>query len=154
MPEALKERLPQWARTAFEWLLEPGVLVSLATASAILFVLSVAGVPWFVARLPTDYFTRHELDELGVRGAKPSGWRIAGRILTNAFGLLLFVAGVLMLVLPGQGVLTILVSLFFLDFPGKRKLERRLIGSRPVFRAINAIRRRVGRPPLERGNWV
>jgi hypothetical protein len=130
------------------------VLIALSVGSAVLFVLSAAGVPWFLARLPTDYLSRRELAELGMRSPKPSPWRIAGRVLRNLLGLLLLVAGILALVLPGQGLLTILVSLFFLDFPGKRQLMRRFLGSKPMFRAINSIRRRAGQPPLDRGSMA
>ena len=43
----------------------------------------------------------------------------------------------------------ILVGLIFLDFPGKFALERRLARQPPVFRALNWIRARAGRKPLE-----
>ena len=59
--------------------------------------------------------------------------------------------GVLMLVLPGQGVLTILIGLTLLDFPGKRRFVRRLLMRPRVFRVINRLRRRFGRPPLKPG---
>ena len=35
--------------------------------------------------------------------------------------------GILMLVLPGQGLLTILVGLMLSDYPGKFKLEKELL---------------------------
>ena len=54
-----------------------------------------------------------------------------------------------MLVTPGQGVLTILVGLLFLDFPGKFALERRLVQMKPVLAAIVWVRTKAGRPPLE-----
>jgi hypothetical protein len=53
-----------------------------------------------------------------------------------------------MLVLPGQGVLTLCVSLFLLDFPGKRRLERRILGYPPVLHALNRLRTRAGQPPF------
>ncbi len=54
-----------------------------------------------------------------------------------------------MLVLPGQGLLTILFGLILMDFPRKRQLERRLIKVQPVRAAANWIRQRYGRPPFE-----
>jgi hypothetical protein len=75
--------------------------------------------------------------------------RLAFLALKNLFGGVLVLAGVAMLVLPGQGILTILVGLMFLDFPGKFALERRLARQPPVLRAINWIRARGGRKPLE-----
>lgn len=53
-----------------------------------------------------------------------------------------------MLVTPGQGVLTILIGLSLLDLPGKRAVERRLIGNPAVLRAVNALRAKAHRPPL------
>jgi hypothetical protein len=50
--------------------------------------------------------------------------------------------------LPGQGVLTILAGLSLLSFPGKRRLQLRLLRIPAIHRAIDALRRRAGRPPL------
>lgn len=44
--------------------------------------------------------------------------------LRNVLGAILLVAGIAMLVLPGQGVPTILISLGLMNFPGKYRLER------------------------------
>jgi hypothetical protein len=35
-----------------------------------------------------------------------------------------------------------------LDFPGKRKLEARMIGQPAVLGAINSMRQKFGKPPL------
>jgi UPF0716 family protein affecting phage T7 exclusion len=70
-------------------------------------------------------------------------------VVRNVFGSLLLVVGVLMLVLPGQGLLTILIGLTLLDFPGKRRFVRRLLMRPQVLRVINAIRRRFGVAPLQ-----
>lgn len=146
------ERLPAWAQTFLHWLLTPHVLVVLSVGSVALFVLSVLGVPWFIARVPADYFTRHERNELGMMAVRQPGWWVALRVVKNLLGFVVLLAGVAMLVLPGQGLLTILASLFLLDFPGKRRLQRRIIASGPVFRTLNRLRRRAGRAPLQRGS--
>ena len=57
--------------------------------------------------------------------------------------------GIAMLVLPGQGVLTILAALVLLDFPGKRRLERRLLLRPRLLGALNSLRARAGRPPID-----
>jgi hypothetical protein len=67
------------------------------------------------------------------------------RNLTGAFFVL---AGILMLVLPGPGVIAIFMGLTLLDFPGKRTIELRIASQRHVLRAINWIRERANRPPL------
>jgi hypothetical protein len=66
----------------------------------------------------------------------------------NAVGGLLLVAGILMLVLPGQGILTILAALALLNFPGKRALELRILHRPALLKGINWLRRRAGRKPL------
>jgi hypothetical protein len=69
--------------------------------------------------------------------------------LKNVLGLVLLIAGLAMLVLPGQGVITILIGILFLDFPGKYQLERRLIQQKNIQSAIAWIRKRTGQPPLK-----
>ena len=53
-----------------------------------------------------------------------------------------------MLVLPGQGVLTILIGVMFINFPGKYRLERWVVMRDPVLKTINRLRQRAGHPPL------
>ena len=54
-----------------------------------------------------------------------------------------------MLVLPGQGVLTIVIGLLLMEFPGKTRLERWLVGRPSVLEFVNRMRTRRGRPPLQ-----
>lgn len=118
-----------------------GVAVGLSLG---LFALGVLSVPIVIARLPADYFVRANgnADAAGFKHAllKP---------LRNAFGVLLVLAGIAMLVLPGQGVLSILLGLSLVDFPGKRKLLLRIVKLRGVKRVVAAIRRRAHKPPLQ-----
>jgi hypothetical protein len=71
-------------------------------------------------------------------------------IAKNVLGIVLVIAGVLMLLVPGQGLLTIVAGLILLDFPGKFDLERRLATQRHVWRSINWLRKRFGRTALQR----
>ena len=57
-------------------------------------------------------------------------------------------AGIIMLALPGQGILTILVGLMLVDFPGKYGAERWVVGQRSVLKGINWIRTKSGKPRL------
>jgi hypothetical protein len=120
----------------------------LSAASVVMFVGSLLAVPWAVVRIPADYFVRrqHYADRWLPRHPL---LRIAAIALKNVCGVVLVLAGVAMLVLPGQGILTILVGLMCLDFPGKFALERWLVGRPPVIGAINWMRARADRPPLE-----
>lgn len=108
-------------------------------------VLGIVLVPVVVTRLPADYFTAR--DPQRSRAGGPG--RVALYWLRNLLGALLVIAGVLMLVLPGQGVLTILAGISLLDFPGKRKLQLKLLRIPQIQRAIDGIRRRAGKPPLQ-----
>lgn len=114
-------------------------LLALSVFSIVSFVGSLLVLPYLVVKMPHDYF-------VGPEPARPLLLRIA----RNVVALVLIAAGVAMLFLPGQGVLTILAGLGFASFPGKRELERKLLmRSRPALTAANAIRRRAGQPPLE-----
>jgi hypothetical protein len=131
--------LPAW----LSWLHHPMVLLAIGVASAALAVLSLLALPFLLARIPADYFhgPRH--------AAPPGGARWFGRLLKNVLGVALLLAGIAMLVLPGQGILTILAAVVCLDFPGKRRLEQRLIARPRVLKTINHLRARTGHPPLE-----
>ena len=121
-------------------------LVILFIVSAVGFVASLIAIPFILIRLPANYFEEHH----------PRSWmenhhpmlRLAGHVLKNVAGVVFFLAGVAMLFLPGQGILTILVGLSLIDFPGKRPLERKLVGLPTVLRTINKLRAKFGKPPL------
>ena len=117
--------------------------VSLAT-----FVGSLVLIPWLIAQMPADYFLYREPSEADWRRRHPA-LRLAIVVAKNIVGALLLVAGVAMLVLPGQGLLSILMGLVLLDYPGKRRLERSIIRRRVVRRAVGWIRKRAGRAPFE-----
>ena len=58
------------------------------------------------------------------------------------------VAGLAMLVLPGQGVLTLLAAGIVSPVRGKKRVVRWLMGFGVVFGAVNTLRSRRGAPPL------
>jgi hypothetical protein len=49
---------------------------------------------------------------------------------------------------PGQGILTILLGIMLLDFPGKRDLEYRLVSQPRVLNTINKLRHKFGKDDL------
>ena len=124
------------------------LLASAALVSVVLFFSNLLLLPWLVTRLPVDYFVKPLDQQARLFPSLPwLGWAV--RIAKNLIGLVLLLAGVAMLFLPGQGVLTIVVALVMLEFPGKRRLERRLVRKPRVLAALNALRARVGVAPLE-----
>ena len=154
MPAWFESLLPDSLRAWLIPLLSPGVLAGLTAFSLLTFVASLVGVPYFLSRLPSDYFSRHEREVLGIPEGPSPPWRIVLRVLRNLLGLLLILLGLAMLLLPGQAVLTILIGVFLMDFPGKRRFERWVIARPRVMRALNSLRRRAGKPPIEpRTSW-
>jgi len=124
--------------TAFWWLVASTIITFLATLIA---------VPILVVRIPPDYFSRRKRHGKLWANQHPVV-RAMLMIGKNALGFILVVAGIIMLVLPGQGVFTILIGIMLLNFPGKYRLERWIVARRPVLRSINWLRRRAGRAPL------
>ncbi len=118
-------------------------LVWLGWASLLMFLLSLAIVPMLLIRIPADYFIRHR--DSDNQSNKIAGFHYSllwvGR---NTLGLLLIVAGLLMLILPGQGLLTIFLGLFVSDFPGKKGLEKQLVSIPAIHTSINWIREKKG----------
>lgn len=134
---------------ALSWVLDNGALLgALGLIGLVSLVASVALLPFLVVRIPADYF-RHRRRHPEYAGDRHPVVHNAIVILKNALGILLILAGLAMLVLPGQGILTLLIGLMLTDFPGKFRLEKRLIGQPGVLKAVNWLRARVGHPPLD-----
>jgi hypothetical protein len=132
----------------FDWMNDHRTLfVWLSVASVVMFLGTLAAVPVLVARIPKDYFVRQPSSGWFV-GRHPAV-RLAAHLLKNLVGAALLLAGIAMLLLPGQGILTILLGLILIDFPGKRAMELALIRRPKVLGAVNWMRARCGRPPLE-----
>lgn len=112
------------------------------------FVGSLALVSFVLVRVPPDYFHRGHARAFLTDRHHVVRW--LGIAAKNLVGLLFVVLGVLMSLpgVPGQGLLTILLGVMLLDVPGKRELERRIIGRPSVLRAINKLRTRFDRSPL------
>lgn len=119
----------------------------LTAISALAFVAGILLVPWLAVRMPADYLVRHSPQSEYFRRRSAMGWVLFA--LKNLAGGLIALAGVLMLGTPGPGWGAILVGLALMSFPGKRRLELRLLGSQFVIRSLNAIRARANQPPLE-----
>ena len=63
-------------------------------------------------------------------------------------GLFLLICGLVMLVLPGQGLLTMLMGLSLMPFPGKNKLEQTIIARKSVRYSLNWIRMKANKKPF------
>ncbi|MBN2031682.1 MAG: hypothetical protein JW836_00275 [Deltaproteobacteria bacterium] len=124
------------------------VFLLIAGASLLTFAAALAIVPWVVVRIPADYFADQRRPEtFKIRRHPPVAWLLLV-IVKNFFGGVFVVSGIIMLVLPGQGVLTILLGIALINFPGKFRLERWIVSRGPTLRFINHLRRKRGRPFL------
>ena len=115
--------------------------------SGILLVLGAIAVPWIVSKLPKDAFSN--LERPGWLDRRPAAVRIPLRLMKNVLALVLIILGVAMLVLPGQGILAILLGVMLGDFPGKLTLQQWLLARRKVMKSLNWLRRKFSKPPLD-----
>ena len=123
-------------------------LAWLGVVAVLSWVITLFAVPLFVARIPVDYFTRGHRHPLYEDSLHPViGWVLAS--IKNILGALLLAAGLVLLFTPGQGVLTILIGLMLLNFPGKYAAERWVVSRPGVMRSLNWMRQKVGKPPLD-----
>jgi hypothetical protein len=99
--------------------------------------------------MPEDYFLESKRKPMKWRKQKPM-LRLAVIFGKNIIGLFLIIGGLLMLVLPGQGLLTIVTGLLLINYPGKYRLEQKLVGKPSIFRTLNWIRIKANKPPLKR----
>jgi hypothetical protein len=140
--------MPEWLRTFVPegwngWhVAMASVALGVCTA-----LISLVVVGFVLARLPADFFVnpeaRRPIDRHPVL-------KVLLYMVRNLFGYFLIVLGVALSFpgVPGQGVLTILMGVLLIDFPGKHRAERWLLMRRGVLTAVNKLRARLGRPPL------
>jgi hypothetical protein len=125
------------------------LFVWLVGLSIIMFLGSLILLPIVIIRLPTDYFIRDHKKPVPNRPLRSLLWRVMLRLLKNLLGGLMLLAGLLMLITPGQGIIAILVALMLLDIPGKVRLKKALLARPAAHAAINKIRRLTGCEPLQ-----
>lgn len=133
----------------FDWLRSNDTLLGwLVISSVVMFVASLLIMPVLIAKMRPDYFTG---PHAGHSVFSKRHWLIAsiGLVMKNLLGAILLLAGIAMLVLPGQGLITIFMGITLLNFPGKQNLELRIMRQRHLRAGIDWIRRRAGSPPLQ-----
>lgn len=131
-----------WVREN-DWLWWP-----LAVFSVLSIVTAVFAAPWAVSKMSADYFMPTRDRQRAFATLHPI-LRWSGIILKNLLGILFVILGVILLALPGQGLLTILAGLLLMNFPGKLALELWIIRMPMVLRAANWLRKKSGREPLQ-----
>lgn len=124
--------------TLLQWL----GLLSVAT-----FLISLLLIPFLVSRASADYFLVHATI-VEQRHRRHPAIAMLIKVIRNSLGYFLCLAGVIMLFLPGQGILTILIGVSLLDVPGRHKALNALIHRPAIQHALNWIRRKTGHPPF------
>jgi hypothetical protein len=119
----------------------------ITVVSGIVFFGSLILVPWLVVRVPADYFANPRRPRTPLADDHPL-LRWIGLVIKNLAGVSLVLAGIAMIFLPGQGLLTIAIGVLLMDFPGKHNLEGKIIRIGPVLRSINWLRNKANVPPL------
>ena len=118
----------------------------LATISLFVFIFSLVSIKWLVALIPTDYFVKKDISKS--KKSYSLLWLIS-IIVKNIIGYTLILGGILMLVLPGQGLFTILMGLILSNYPGKYTIEKRIISIPRILKTVNWLRKKSNKPRLK-----
>lgn len=124
------------------------IIEFLGILSVLTFIGSLIAIPWIIGRLPVNYFILHRILVEQRHKRHPVLAKIIF-VTRNFVGAFFLFAGIAMLVLPGQGIITILIGISFMDFPGKHRIVDYLIRRPSVIRLLNWIRRKEKKPPFE-----
>lgn len=126
----------------------PDWLYWIGGLSAATFLFSLILIPWIVIKLPDDYFSDRERHASRLKQRHPLEFIIIASV-RNLLAILLIVAGLLMLVLPGQGLLSLLIGVSLSDFPGKYRVERWFVSRPGILKSINWVRTKAKKPALK-----
>jgi hypothetical protein len=112
------------------------------------FAISLGIVSFILVKIPPDYFQENRPHEFWIE--RHPAVRLLGMLGKNLLGILLVALGIVMAIpgVPGQGILTILLGIMLLDFPGRQKFERRIVSQPRVLKNVNKLRHRFGKPEL------
>lgn len=131
-----------------EWIIgHEKLLLFMTGLSIVTFIATLMAVPWLIVRIPSNYFSQRRRTRKLWADQKPA---VRAVLLTvkNLTGYVLIAAGIVMLAIPGQGMLTILIGIILLDLPGKYRFERWVVMRPTVLKSINWLRRRARKAPL------
>jgi hypothetical protein len=124
-----------------------GVILGVALF-AVTFAGSLGIISFILVKVPSTYFQQSHPRKFWVERHPVIRW--AGLIAKNLLGVVLVLLGILMSIpgVPGQGILTILLGVMLLDFPGRRQLEHKLVSRPMILEKINRLRHKFSKPPL------
>ncbi len=116
--------------------------------SLLMFFGTLIAVPYLISIIPEDYFL-HDKRDTSLFAAQHPVLKIIFFLLKNILGAALITLGIVLLVLPGQGVLTIITGVILMDFPNKYQLECRMAGRPSILKTMNWFRKRFNKRPLK-----
>ena len=141
---SISEKIISWSS------MNSDLLFLLGSLSIFILIITVFMMVLIISFLPEDYFKSENRNLISsVQNSRYPLLKLLVLITKNFIGVLLLLSGILMLVLPGQGILTIITGLVFMDYPGKYKFERKLLRQKGVINSINWIRSRLSKPSLK-----
>ena len=141
---SIREKIISWSS------MNSDLLFLLGSLSIFILIISVFMMVLIISFLPEDYLKSENRNLISsVQNSRYPLLKLLILIIKNLFGILLLLSGILMLVLPGQGLLTIITGLVFMDYPGKYKFERKLLRQKGVINSINWIRSLLSKPLLK-----
>ena len=118
------------------------LLMIIPAGTIVITLATFATISMLLISLPSDYFTRKKH---GSRIKNPI-LRLFLYFLKNVCGIVFLGVGFILLFMPGPGVLSLLVGVILCEFPGKKRIERKIIERPLVLSTINRIRARYNRP--------
>lgn len=114
--------------------------------SLFVFIFSLISIKWLVGLIPEDYFINKK--DSKIKNNNLIAWYLI-LILKNLVGYSLILGGIIMLVLPGQGLFTIIIGLILSNYPGKYSIEKKFIAIPTILKSINWLRKKSNKPPIK-----
>lgn len=132
-----------------EWIQSNGTDAALLwlAASLVTFIVTLVAMPLILVWIPEDYFLKSRRERPKLIKRHPVV-RVLLTIVRNLIGYVLILAGLVMLALPGQGLLTILVGTLLINFPGRDRAIRWLLARGKIHQGVDWLRMRAGKKPL------
>ena len=136
--------------TSFNSLIEifnvyKNLILWFGSISLFVFLFSLLSIKWLVSLIPEDYFINKK--DSKIKQSNIFIWYIV-LIFKNVIGYSLILGGIMMLVLPGQGLFTIIIGLMMSNYPGKYSIEKKFIAIHTILKSINWLRRKSNKPPI------
>ena len=130
----------------WDWVSQNKMLIQwISIVSIISFFGSIIIIPKIIINLSSDFFINGKNPRMDDQNLLI---RIVFSLIKNALGFLLFLCVIIMLFIPGQGLLTMFLGLVLMDIPGKHRLQLYFLRLRAVQKSLNWIRNKNGAPPF------